>query len=517
MAHHLPPHPAPPTPPQQHNAVSRLPPLSRPIAAWAPCTRRCTPNKNSTACMPKPRQCHRASAVPMTMMARTMAVMGALPTATSTDNTSSPHGLVGDNGGGETLDCWDWSRHLWWRSHNIPSCHHRCHPPVNISPLSSPTPLPRPPLSPTFSPSGLATTMTSLHPSTLPPLMAVNVVAMTSLQQQIAVMARPQSAAYICWYSRPWTTAMTTTMMHPIPSISACRPWWHMSLAGNVSVVSGIFFSKRQTRQHVAWHVGANTDHASDIEPYQLLRCRVNVALAWQLPDISAHVGKNNTNSTTILCNNQIIMAMQRWLWEMVAARWHMGRHVGRPLKVAAALGRGGSGWRWATRVSTATLCNERGGRRTGTSNSTLNYFKQNASMKTLCYGMPGVMRCARGCDATARRDETRRDDDKMRGMTRDETQCIVAWQCDGIGCDDKGQRDDAATNQQNKQMNEWTNKQSGHDVRWPRGKRWRLDARGRRRRMIFLSLFVGGGGYLIQFTSVCCIISELHYFRMMS
>ena len=105
--------------------------------------------------------------------------------------------------------------------------------------------------------------------------------------------------------------------------------------------------------------------------------------------------------------------------------------------------------------MSTATLCNERGGRRTGTSNSTLNYFKQNASMKTLCYGMPGVMRCARGCDATARRDETRHDDDKVRGMTRDETQCIVAWQCDGIGCDDKGQRDDAATNQQNKQMNE--------------------------------------------------------------
>ena len=116
--------------------------------------------------------------------------------------------------------------------------------------------------------------------------------------------------------------------------------------------------------RHVVRHVG-------NIEPCWLQRCPVNVMLAWQLPDMFAHVGKKTANSITILCNNQIIMA---------AVRWRLGRCAGWPLKIVAALGPGGSSGRWATRVLTLTSCDERGGWRTGTSNLTINYFKRNGT-----------------------------------------------------------------------------------------------------------------------------------------
>ena len=101
------------------------------------------------------------------------------------------------------------------------------------------------------------------------------------------------------------------------------------------------------------------------------------------LPTCRRRVGKKTTNSTTILCNNQInnsnaVVA----LGDETAARWRLGRRVGRQLKVTAALGRGGSGGRLATRASMLT-CDERGGRRAGTSYSTINYLKLNAATRT--------------------------------------------------------------------------------------------------------------------------------------
>ena len=63
------------------------------------------------------------------------------------------------------------------------------------------------------------------------------------------------------------------------------------------------------------------------------------------------------------------------------------------------------------------------------------------------------------------RKDATtqRLDNDETRGTTRDATQRNnVAWQRNGMGSDNKGQREDATT----------TNKQSGCDVRRQRGKR---------------------------------------------
>jgi hypothetical protein len=70
-------------------------------------------------------------------------------------------------------------------------------------------------------------------------------------------------------------------------------------------------------------------------------------------------------------------------LGDETAAQWRLGRRVGRLLKVAAALGRGGSGGRWAAWASTSTPCDERGGWRTGTSYSTINYLKLNAATRT--------------------------------------------------------------------------------------------------------------------------------------
>ena len=60
------------------------------------------------------------------------------------------------------------------------------------------------------------------------------------------------------------------------------------------------------------------------------------------------------------------------------------------------------------------------------------------------------------------RKDATtqRLDDDKTRGTTRDVTQRNdVVWQLDGTGSNDKGQRDNATTNQMNKRMDKQTNK----------------------------------------------------------
>ena len=316
----------------------------------------------------------------------------------------------------------------------------------------------------------------------------------------------------------------------------------------------GFFPPKRQTRRHVAQHVGTDTDHVGNIKPCRLLRCRVNVVSAWRLPNMFAHVGKKTTNSSTILCNNQIIMA---------AARWRLGRCVGRPLKVAAALGHGDSGGRWATRALTSTSCDERGSRRAGTSNLTINYFKQNATPISRRYGTQcdyyetlrdnttttsiregwqdrishddemqrnrpnnqtkrtwrDVSRGAiqrqgktRHNDATTQRcndatmqrcdnGTTWQQDNTMTQRRQDERDNErrgqhnnVGWRRDGTGSNDKGQRDDATTNQTNKRTDKQTNKQSGCDVRWQHGKRWRrCDARGWRRRMIFLC-FVGGG-----------------------
>jgi hypothetical protein len=162
-------------------------------------------------------------------------------------------------------------------------------------------------------------------------------------------------------------------------------PWWAVcppcgkrfnespkfGLAGNVGVMSGI--PPPQNNRHadmsgdMSRHVA---QHGGNIKPCWLLRCRANVVLAWQSPDMFAHVRKKTTNSTMISCNNQIIMAV-------AAAWWRLGRCVGWPLKVVEVLGRSGSGGRWAMRALTLTLCNENGGRRAWTSNLTINYFKQ--------------------------------------------------------------------------------------------------------------------------------------------
>jgi hypothetical protein len=66
-------------------------------------------------------------------------------------------------------------------------------------------------------------------------------------------------------------------------------------------------------------------------------------------------------------------------LGDETAARWRLGRRFGQQLKVTAALGHGG---RYATRASTSR-CDERGGRRTGKSYSTINYLKLNATTRT--------------------------------------------------------------------------------------------------------------------------------------
>ena len=63
------------------------------------------------------------------------------------------------------------------------------------------------------------------------------------------------------------------------------------------------------------------------------------------MPSCRHRVGKKTTNSTTILCNNQLnnsdaVVAVG----DETAARWHLGRRVGQQLKVTAALGHGGSG-----------------------------------------------------------------------------------------------------------------------------------------------------------------------------
>jgi hypothetical protein len=90
------------------------------------------------------------------------------------------------------------------------------------------------------------------------------------------------------------------------------------------------------------------------------------------------------------------------------------------------------------------------------------------------------------------RRDETRRHDDSTttRRERQRETRCSattwhgMATQWDGKR-DNKGQRDNATTNQPNNQTNRRMNKQSGWNVRRRCGKRWRCDARGWRRQIL--------------------------------
>ncbi len=107
------------------------------------------------------------------------------------------------------------------------------------------------------------------------------------------------------------------------------------------------------------------------------------------LPTCRRRVRKKTTNITTILCNNQINNSVTVVaLGDETAAWWCLERCVGWQLKVTAALGRGGSGGRWATRASMLTLCDERGGRCAGTSYLTINYLKLNAAMRTQRDGM---------------------------------------------------------------------------------------------------------------------------------
>ena len=158
------------------------------------------------------------------------------------------------------------------------------------------------------------------------------------------------------------------------------------------------------------------------------------------------------------------------------------------------------------------TSYNERGGRRAWTSKLTINYFKRNVTTISRCYGtvcayykmlrndrmMTTIqegrqdrtshddkmqcnnatikqsgrdeMRQGAGYNNEARQDATtqrrnntttqRLDNNEMRGMTRDVTQRKdVAWQHDRTGSNDKGQRDNATTNQTNKRTDKQTNK----------------------------------------------------------
>ena len=53
----------------------------------------------------------------------------------------------------------------------------------------------------------------------------------------------------------------------------------------------------------------------------------------------------------------------------------------------------------------------------------------------------------------------TQQLNDDERDDERQDAANDMAWRCNGKGCDDKGQRDDATTNKMNKQMDKRTNK----------------------------------------------------------
>jgi hypothetical protein len=133
-----------------------------------------------------------------------------------------------------------------------------------------------------------------------------------------------------------------------IVSSRPCGACTTILLVGYVGVVSGIFPPKT-TDMPTCWRHVADTTQTMSATLHRVgssdavsVSCRHD-----DLPTCWRRVGKKTTNSTTILCNNQInnsdaVVA----LGDETAARWRLGRRVGRQLKVTAALGRGGSGGR---------------------------------------------------------------------------------------------------------------------------------------------------------------------------
>ena len=91
--------------------------------------------------------------------------------------------------------------------------------------------------------------------------------------------------------------------------------------------VRDFFPPKRQTCRHV----GAVSptrhrpcwQHCTVSARWTPCRCRVGMTICQHVCTCRQ---KTTNHSTTILCNNQIIMATQRWLWEMAVAKWRLGR-----------------------------------------------------------------------------------------------------------------------------------------------------------------------------------------------
>ena len=74
------------------------------------------------------------------------------------------------------------------------------------------------------------------------------------------------------------------------------------ALAGNVGVVSGIFFLQNDRHNDMSATCRRHdTDHVGDIGPFWLLRCRVNVVSFRTNPDMSAPCRQKTPNSSTTI------------------------------------------------------------------------------------------------------------------------------------------------------------------------------------------------------------------------